>query len=90
MSAETRRRKKENRRAKAELAAQPLPELSDLDLDLLLVDVTVRVDCDHASTRTSPDGGLVLIRCAVAADVAGGCPRDCVKFDRRRVGGLGL
>ena len=90
MSADKRRRKKENRRAKAELSSQPLPELSDLDLDLLLVDVTVRADCDHASTRTSPDGALVLIRCAVAADVAGGCPRDCPKFERRRVGGLGL
>jgi hypothetical protein len=89
MSSEKRRRKKENRRAKAELSSQPVPELSDLDLDLLLVDVTVRADCDHASTRTSADG-LVLIRCAVAADVAGGCPHDCPKFDRRRVGGLGL
>ena len=89
MSSEKRRRQKANRRERRELASQPMPELSDLDLDLLLTDVTVRADCDHASTRATADA-VVLIRCAVAADVAGGCPHDCVKFERRRVGGLGL
>ena len=34
--------------------------------------------------------GLVLTRCAVDAAVGGGCPRDCARFEKRRVGGMGL
>jgi hypothetical protein len=66
-----------------------MPTLTDTDLDKLLVEITVRDDCAHASTRATSDG-LVLTRCAVTAAVAGGCPRDCERFERRRVGGLGL
>jgi hypothetical protein len=33
---------------------------------------------------------MVLIRCAVGASVMGGCARDCPKFEKRRVGGIGL
>lgn len=83
-----RKRQKANRRARAE-ADQPIPAITDADLDRLLSDVTVRADCQHASTRTTSDGPM-LLRCAVGASVAGGCPRDCASFERRRVGGLGL
>lgn len=82
-----RQRQRANREAKRE-AAQPIPELTDADFDRLLVEITVRADCEHASTRDTPDG-LVLIRCAVAADVGGGCPVDCPSFEARKVGGLG-
>lgn len=87
MGTEKRKRQKANRQAKLE-AAQPIPELTDADFDALLVQVTVRADCEHASTRDTPDG-LVLLRCARGLDVGGGCPSDCVGFERRRIGGLG-
>jgi hypothetical protein len=83
-----RRRQKARRQARAE-ASQPVPAITDADLDGLLADVTVRTDCEHASTRTTTDGPM-LIRCAVGASVAGGCPRDCASFEKRRVGGVGL
>ena len=83
-----RRRQRANRQARAE-AEQPIPAITDADLDRLLSDVTVRADCENASTRTTADGPM-LIRCAVGASVAGGCPRDCPSFEKRRVGGLGL
>lgn len=83
-----RKRQKENRQARSE-AELPMPAITDADLDRLLSDVTVRADCEHASTRTTSDGP-VLLRCAVGASVAGGCPRDCPSFQKRRVGGLGL
>ena len=88
MSTAKRRRQRANRQARAE-ASQPVPALTDADMDGLLADVTVRVDCEHASTRTTPDGP-VLTRCAVGAAVAGGCPRDCASFEKRRVGGMGM
>ena len=66
-----------------------MPALTDADFEELLTDVTVRADCEHASTRTTSDGP-VLLRCAVGASVAGGCPVDCARFEKRRVGGLGL
>ena len=88
MSSAKRNRQRANRQARAD-ADQPIPVVSDADLDQLLTDVTVRADCEHASTRTTTDG-LVLIRCAVGAAVAGGCRRDCESFEKRRVGGLGL
>lgn len=83
-----RKRKRANREAR-EQADHPIPAITDAELEGLLADVTVRADCEHASTRTSRDE-LVLIRCAVGAAVAGGCPRDCARFERRRVGGVGL
>ena len=82
-----RKRQKANRQARVE-ADQPVPAFTDADLDRLLSDVTVRADCENASTRTTADGP-VLIRCAVGASVAGGCPRDCPSFEKRRVGGRG-
>ena len=82
-----RERKRANRQAAKE-AAQPIPELSDADFDRLLVEVTVRSDCEHASTRSTPDG-LVLTRCARDAAIGGGCAPDCATFEARRVGGLG-
>jgi hypothetical protein len=82
-----RERQRARREAKRE-AAQPIPELTDADFDQLLTDITVRADCEHASTRTTPDG-LVLTRCARQAAVGGGCPVDCGFFEPRRVGGLG-
>ena len=88
MSSAKRMRQRANRVAGAE-AAQPIPALTDADLDLLLTEVTVRADCEHASTRTTTDG-LVLTRCAVGAAVAGGCPRNCASSEKRHVGGLGL
>ncbi|MGQ0615539.1 MAG: hypothetical protein ACT4PW_00865 [Acidimicrobiia bacterium] len=88
MASAKRRRKRANREARDE-AANPLPELTDADLDELLVETKVRADCEHASTR-STDDGLVLIRCAVGAAVAGSCPVGCPKFEKRRVGGIGL
>ncbi len=88
VSSAKRKRQKANRRARAE-ADQPVAALTDADFDGLLRDVTVRADCEHASTRTTADGP-VLIRCAVGASVAGGCPHDCASFEKRRVGGLGL
>jgi hypothetical protein len=83
-----RKRQRANRQGRLE-AAQPIPELTDDDLDRLLADITVRADCQHASTRSTSDG-LVLTRCAVDASVGGGCPRQCESFEKRRVGGLGL
>ena len=83
-----RKRQRANRRARAE-ADQAIPVITDLNLDQLLAEVTVRADCEHASTRATADG-LVLTRCAVNADLAGGCPRDCGRFEKRRVGGVGL
>ena len=88
MSTAKRRRQRANRQARAE-ASQPVPALTDADMDGLLADVTVRTDCEHASTRTTPDGP-VLTRCAVGAAVAGGCPHDCASFEKRRVGGMGI
>lgn len=88
MSSAKRRRQRANRQARAE-ADRPVPAVTDADLDQLLADITVRADCQHASTRTETDG-VVLTRCAVGASVAGGCLRDCASFEKRRVGGLGL
>lgn len=90
MSSAKRQRKKALRRARIE-AEQPIPEITDADLEALLseVKVTVRADCEHASTRTTPDG-VVLIKCAVGASVSGGCPADCKRFEKRRVGGMGM
>ena len=87
MAKSKRERQRANREAKRE-AAQPIPELTDADFDRLLVEIVVRADCEHASTRTTPDG-LVLTRCARGADVGGGCPIDCAAFEARRIGGLG-
>jgi hypothetical protein len=91
VSSEKRRRQKANRAAKREAkqaAAQPIPELTDDLLAGLLADTVVRADCEHAATRTTPDGP-VLTRCARGLDVGGGCPRDCIGFEARRIGGLG-
>ena len=88
MSSAKRKRKRANRQARAE-ADQAIPALTDADLGGLLADVTVRADCEHASTRATTDG-LVLTRCAVDAAVGGGCPRDCQRFEKRRVGGIGF
>jgi hypothetical protein len=82
-----RERQRANREAKRD-AAGAVPALTDADFDSLLADITVRADCEHASTRSTPDG-LVLIRCARNASVGGGCPVDCAAFEARRVGGLG-
>jgi len=82
-----RERKRANREAKRE-AAQPIPTLTDEDFDRLLVEITVRADCEHASTRSTPDG-LVLTRCARDAAVGDSCPVDCAAFEARRIGGLG-
>ncbi len=87
MSTAKRKRQKARRQARVE-AEQPLPPLTEADFDQLLVQVTVRADCAHASTRTTSDGPI-LTRCAVGADVAGGCPTDCARFEKRRVGGMG-
>ena len=88
MSTGKRKRQRARREAREE-AEQPVRPLTDDDLSQLLVEVTVRADCEHASTRNKPDG-LVLTRCAVGAAVAGGCPIDCPRFGKRRVGGMGL
>jgi len=88
MSTAKRRRKRANRQARRE-AQRPIPVVTDADLEGLLADVTVRDDCEHAVTRATADG-VVLLRCTVGAAVPGGCPRDCARFERRRVGGLGL
>ena len=88
MGSAKRKRKQAAREARIE-AEHPLPLITDADLDGLLTDVTVRDDCEHASTRSTTDG-LVLLRCAVTAAVAGGCPVDCARFEKRRVGGIGL
>ena len=88
MPSAKRRRQRANRRARAE-ADQPVHAITDANLDELLADVTVRADCEHASTRETADG-LVLTRRAVGAAVAGGCPRGCDRFEKRRVCGVGL
>jgi hypothetical protein len=88
VSSPKRRRQRARRRARAE-AAQPIPEFTDAGLEELMAVVTVRVDCEHASTRSTPDG-IVLTRCAVGAAVAGGCPVDCPSFEKRRIGGIGF
>ncbi|MBW8826918.1 MAG: hypothetical protein JF603_11315 [Acidobacteria bacterium] len=87
MAKAKRERQRANREAKRE-AAQPIRELTDADFDRLLVEITVRTDCEHASTRSTPDG-LVLTRCARHADAGGGCPVDCSSYEARRIGGLG-
>ena len=87
MAKAKRERQRANRVAERE-AAQPIPALTDADFDRLFVEITVRVDCEHASTRSTPDG-LVLTRCARYAAVGGGCPLDCAVYEARRVGGLG-
>lgn len=88
MGSPKRRRQRANRQARRE-AQRPIPVVTDADLEGLLADVTVRDDCEHAVTRATADG-VVLLRCTVGAAVPGGCPRDCASFERRRVGGLGL
>ena len=70
-----RKRQRANRQGRAE-ASQPIPELTEADLELLATDTVVRDDCEHASTRAS-SGGMVLVRCAVGASLAGACPREC-------------
>ena len=87
MASPKRQRKRANRIAKQE-AAQPIPELTDADFDRLLSPAAVRDDCEHAVTRTTPDG-LVLIRCQAGVDDGGGCPEGCGSWEARRVGGLG-
>jgi hypothetical protein len=87
MGSAKRQRQKANRQAKLE-AAQPIPELTDDLLLGLLTSVVVRAECEHATTRTTPDGP-VLTRCARGLDVSGGCPADCGGFEHRKVGGLG-
>lgn len=87
MASSRRERKRANRIAKQE-AAQPIPELTDADFERLLAPTSVRDDCEHAVTRSNPDG-LVLIRCSVEAAVGGACPTDCPGFEHRRIGGLG-
>jgi hypothetical protein len=82
-----RERQRANRDAKRD-AALPDLGLTDDDFARLLVEVSVRADCEHASTRDTPDG-LVLIRCARDAAVGGGCPLGCATFEHRRIGGLG-
>jgi hypothetical protein len=84
---EKRQRQRANREAKREAALPPL-DLTDADFDRLLVEITVRADCEHASTRSTPDG-LVLTKCARNVAVGGGCPLDCPSYERRRIGGLG-
>jgi hypothetical protein len=69
-------------------AALPALALTDADFDQLLVEVTVRADCENASTRSTPDG-LVLTRCSRDVAVGGGCPVGCAGCEPRRVGGLG-
>lgn len=88
MSSAKRKRQRANRQARAE-ANDPVRAITDADLDNLLADVTVRTDCEHASTRTTADGP-VLTRCAVGVAVGGGCPRECASFEKRQVGGIGL
>ena len=83
-----RKRQRASRRARAE-ADHAVPTVTHAYLDHLLADITVRADCENASTRTTSDG-LVLTRCAVGAAVFGGCPRDCESFEKRRVGGMGV
>lgn len=87
MAKEKRERKRAERMSKRE-AAEGIPGLTDADFEGLLVEITVRADCEHASTRSTPDG-LVLTRCARHAAVGGGCPLDCASYEARRVGGLG-
>ncbi len=87
MSSAKRKRQRANRQARAE-ADQPIPPITDDEIDQLLADITVRTDCEHASTRTTTDG-LVLTGCAVGAAVAGGCLRHCGSFEKRSVGGIG-
>lgn len=87
MASPKRQRQKANRQAKLE-AAQPIPELTDLDFDRLLLDTVVRTDCEHAATRTTPDGP-VLTRCALGLGIGGACARDCAGFEARKIGGLG-
>ncbi len=88
MSKARRKRQRADRQARAE-ARQPVPPVTDALLEQLLQEVTVRTDCEHASTRSTPDG-IVLTRCAVGASVAGGCPLDCPSFEKRRIGGIGF
>jgi hypothetical protein len=87
MSTAKRQRQRANRRARLD-AQQKVPTVTDADLEELLADVTVRDDCEHAVTRATTDG-IVLIRCLVDAAVPGGCPSTCPSFEKRRVGGLG-
>lgn len=82
MSKAKRQRQKAKRRERLE-AENPMPTLTEDDFDQLLVEITVRDDCAHASTRATSDG-LVLTRCAAGAAVSGGCPRDCKTFEKRR------
>lgn len=91
MGSAKRKRQKANKAAARDASLGPLPGLSDDDLAALLTEVTVRADCEHAHTRGTPEA-ITLVRCAVAADVAGGCPVGCAAFEARRVGpsyGLG-
>jgi hypothetical protein len=88
VSTAKRRRKRAHRDASRQ-AEEAMRTATDADLEQLLADVTVRDDCEHAVTRGTADG-VVLLRCTVGAAVPGGCPRDCASFERRRVGGLGL
>lgn len=88
MSSAKRKRQRANRHTGRE-TDRTFPVVTDADLDQLLADIVVRADCDHASTRTTTDG-LVLTRCALGVAVAGGCPRHCASFEKRRVGGIGL
>lgn len=88
MGSSKRERQRANRMAKQEASLPPLPELTDADLAGLLTPSIVRDDCEHAVTRTTPDG-LVLVRCSVAAASGGACPEGCGSWEARKVGGLG-
>lgn len=88
MASPKRQRQRQNRQARID-ARQPVPTVTDADLERLVGPLTVRTDCEHASTRTTSDG-IGLTRCAAGASVAGGCPVDCPRFERRDAGGLGL
>ncbi len=86
MASDKRRRQRANRDAAA-AARDPLGVATTADLEALFAAVTVRVDCEHASTRATPDGPL-LIRCARDLAVGGSCPITCPGFESRPVDGL--
>ncbi len=48
--------------------------------------MTVREDCRHYSTRSTPDGD-VLQRCrlGMAVEIPFSCPDDCVFFEPRAI-----
>lgn len=51
--------------------------------------MTIRVDCRHYSSRTTPGGTVERCRMDMAQAVPFDCPDNCIFFEPRAISGVG-